>query len=31
VAPGYESIAFEVNIRPHETVRYRADMRRIAP
>jgi hypothetical protein len=31
VAPGYESIVFEVNVRPYQTVQYRGDMRRIVP
>jgi PEGA domain len=31
VAPGYESLVFEVNVRPYQTVQYRGDMRRIVP
>jgi hypothetical protein len=30
-APGYEPVTFEVNVQPHQTVRYRADMLRIVP
>lgn len=31
VAPGFETITFEVNVRPHETVRYRGELMRLVP
>jgi hypothetical protein len=31
VAPGFETLTFEVNVRPGETVRYRGDMMRLVP
>ena len=31
VAPGHETLAFEVHVRPNQVVRYRGDMMRIAP
>jgi hypothetical protein len=31
VAPGFETLTFDVNVRPNQTVRYRGDMRRMAP
>ncbi len=31
VAPGLETLVFEVNVRPNETVRYRGDMLRMEP
>jgi PEGA domain-containing protein len=30
-APGYETLSFEVNVRPDQTVRYRGDMLRVGP
>ena len=31
VAPGYEPIAFEVIVRPNQTIRYHGNMQRIMP
>jgi hypothetical protein len=31
VAPGFETLTFEVNVRPNETVRYRGDLMRLVP
>ena len=31
VAPGFETLVFEVNVRPSQTVRYRGDMLRMVP
>jgi hypothetical protein len=30
-APGYMTIAFDVNVRPNQTITYRADMQRVLP
>ena len=30
-APGYSTIAFDVNVRPNQTINYRGDMQRLVP